>query len=60
MKEIMKVGDAIQWQKVEQSTGSDAWKNNDKTTLCFFGECGTGKSTDLSLLARIYKHNHKE
>ena len=29
-------------------------------TLCFFGECGTGKSTDLTHLARIYKLNHKD
>lgn len=28
--------------------------------MCFFGECGTGKSTSLTLIARIYKAQHKE
>ena len=35
-------------------------KNKDKVTMCFFGECGTGKSTALSLLADIYRNNHKD
>ena len=56
----MKVGNAIQWQEVVQYTDSDSVKNKDKVTMCFFGECGTGKSTALSLLADIYKKSHKE
>ena len=60
MTEIMKVGDAIKWQEVKLYEGSDASLNDDKVTLCFFGECGTGKSTDLTHIARIYKIQHKE
>ena len=60
MTEIMKIGDAIKWQECEPFTGSDSVKNHDKMTICFFGECGTGKSTDLTHLARIYKLHHKD
>ena len=60
MTEIMKVGDAIKWQEAELYKGSDSSMNDDKVTLCFFGECGTGKSTDLTQIARIYKIQHKE
>ena len=60
MTEIMKIGDAIKWQECEPYTGSDSVKNHDKMTICFFGECGTGKSTDLTHLARIYKLHHKD
>ena len=56
----MKVGNALKWERAEEFTGSDSNKNGDKVTLCFFGECGTGKSTNLSLIARIYKFNHKD
>ncbi len=30
------------------------FENQDKVTMLTFGECGTGKSTFLSLLSRIY------
>ena len=58
MKEIMKIGKAIQWQEIEKY--SNLAKNKDKVTLCFFGECGTGKSTDLSLISEIYRANHED
>ena len=60
MNEIMKVGEAIQWEQAEKFTNSEESKNKDKVTMCFFGECGTGKSTDLSLIARMYKIKHKD
>ena len=53
----MEVGVAIEWL---EASNDDKSKTKDKVTLCFFGECGTGKSTDLSLIARIYAVNHKE
>ena len=28
--------------------------------MCFFGECGTGKSTDLQQIVDIYKVHHKD
>ena len=60
LTEILKVGDAIEWQEAELFEGPDASKNKDKVTICFFGECGTGKSTDLTLLAKMYKNQHQE
>ena len=31
----------------------------DRWTTCFFGECGTGKSTDLSLISKIYAKHYQ-
>lgn len=60
MKKLMEVGVAIEWCEAIEAIAANQNKIKDKVTLCFFGECGTGKSTDLSLIARIYAVNHKE
>ena len=60
LTKIMKVGNAINWQEIKPYTGEAAVKNHDKITLCFFGECGTGKSTDLSVISRIYRVHHQK
>ena len=37
--------------------GEEEVRQLDKLTLLAFGECGTGKSTFLSLVSRIYTSN---
>ena len=41
---------------VQYKPGTD--ERMDKLTLLVFGECGTGKSTFLSLVSRIYTANY--
>ena len=57
----MQLAKPINWTVAKQfpTTETSGDKNKDKITICFFGECGTGKSTDLSLISKIYSITHK-
>ena len=51
----MKLGDPLVWQSAKSPKKSE----DKKLSLCFFGECGTGKSTNLNLISRIYAAKFK-
>jgi len=61
MEKIMELARPINWTVAKRmtTTATSGDKNMDKVTICFFGECGTGKSTDLSLISKIYSITHK-
>lgn len=58
----MQIGNPIVWRPVSTKPikGANPSSEENKLTLCFFGECGTGKSTDLSLISKIYSIKYKE
>ena len=51
----MLLATALEWKQV-QAISNQIRKGVDefRLTACFFGECGTGKSTDLTLISQIY------
>ena len=52
MTKIMQLGEPINWS----ASSND---KQQKVTLGLFGECGTGKSTVLSLISQIYSDKYK-
>ena len=47
----MELGEPIVWEHVKTEQSNEA---SPKWTHCVFGECGQGKSTDLTIIAKIY------
>ena len=60
LQKVMELGDPLIWEYVKPEPPSA--ETESKCTIVVFGECGQGKSTDLSLISRIYdkKYNSVE
>ena len=50
-KLIIELGNPICWDEVEPTELKDSW------TACFIGQCGTGKSTALTLISKLYSEH---
>ena len=64
MKEIIKIEKPLVWEQVSSEVSNQAEESKDhdrnsQLTACFFGECGSGKSTDLSLISEIYSKKYR-
>ena len=52
-EKMLKLGDPIAWKQIEAQMPQE-----NKMTVCVFGELGTGKSTILNLISKIFAKNH--
>ena len=51
--QLMKLADPIQWQKTEDCRSASPESSEGRVSVLVFGECGSGKSTALSLISEM-------